>query len=438
MIAALGLIGIKLAVGLTTGSLGFVSDAIHSVSDFAAAGLTFLALGVARRPADRTHPYGHAKAEHLAALGEAVILGGASLFIVIEATSRLVSDSHPTVETPWWAFAALAVIIGVDLSRASVSHVVGRRHQSPALAANAYHFVSDAAGSVAVLIGLIAASAGYPGGDSIAALVVAAIVITAAGRLLWRNADILMDRASRDVHQAAEAAVAGLAPSVALKRLRMREVAGRHFADVVVTVAPEVAVTRGHALADEVERAVEEAVPGSDVVVHVEPEAVDAPLRERIVGVALELPGVREVHNVEIIRAGRGAEISLHLRLPGDLPLAEAHDVASRVESEIEARVPEVTRVETHLEPLAADARETAPTSAGAGERIRAALVRELGEEPRSVRLVGTDDGIVVFLTVRLHSATPLADAHERATRLEQLVRETEPTVSSVVVHTEP
>ena len=116
-VAAAGLIGVKLGVGLETGSLGFVSEAIHSASDLVAAALTFFAVGVAGRPADRGHQYGHGKAEHLAALGEAAILIGASLFVVVEAATRLASNTHPIVETPWYAFAVVAGVIAVDLSR---------------------------------------------------------------------------------------------------------------------------------------------------------------------------------------------------------------------------------------------------------------------------------------------------------------------------------
>ena len=144
--AALCLIGLKLGTGLATGSLGLLSEAAHSATDLVAALLTFFAVGVAVRPADQGHPYGHGKAEHLAALGEAAILVVASLAIVFRAIERLTGVVQADVEATWYAFAVLGVVIAIDVSRTTVSSRVARRHQSAALAANALHFASDFAG----------------------------------------------------------------------------------------------------------------------------------------------------------------------------------------------------------------------------------------------------------------------------------------------------
>src|SRR5918996_4084794 len=155
--AAAVLVAIKLATGLATGSLGLLSEALHSGTDLVAALLTFFAIGVALRPADPGHPYGHGKAEHLVALAEGAILVLASFFIAWKATSHLLGASEPRVEAAWYAYAVLAVVIAIDASRTVVSYRTGRRHGSPALQANALHFASDLAGSTAVLLGLVLA-----------------------------------------------------------------------------------------------------------------------------------------------------------------------------------------------------------------------------------------------------------------------------------------
>ena len=439
-VAAAGLIGVKLGVGLETGSLGFVSEAIHSASDLVAAALTFFAVGVAGRPADRGHQYGHGKAEHLAALGEAAILIGASLFVVVEAATRLASNTHPIVETPWYAFAVVAGVIAVDLSRAAVSRRGARRYSSPALAANFFHFASDAAGSLAVLVGLLLVSAGHVQGDSAAALAVAALVLAGAGRLIAGNVDVLMDRAPASARDAALRAMVALEPRVRLRRLRMRQSAGRHFADIVVGVAPAVLVAEGHELADQVEAAVQRAVPGTDVVVHVEPDEAGATLHERAVSAALRIPGVREIHNVNVLTIDGRVELSLHLRLPGELSLDDAHEIASTVEAAIHGAAPELDAVETHIEPLAADVHdaETMRSSDDLVAKIGRLVSQTIGRDPRTVRIVSTDAGLVVFLTLSLDPSTSLDRAHADASVIEELVRKDNPTVASVIVHTEP
>ena len=210
MFAAVALIALKLGAGLASGSLGLVSEAIHSGTDLVAALLTFFAVGVAGRPADPEHPYGHGKAEHLAALGEAAILVLASLFISYRALSHLFGASEPDVEATWYAFVVIGVVIVVDASRTVVSLRGARRYRSAAFQANALHFGGDMAGSIAVLIGLLLVAAGYPGADSVAAVFVAVLVLLAAARLMRSNVDVLMDRSPPDADAAARRAMAHL------------------------------------------------------------------------------------------------------------------------------------------------------------------------------------------------------------------------------------
>jgi cation diffusion facilitator family transporter len=439
VLAAAALIGLKLGTGLATGSLGLLSEAVHSGTDLIAALLTFFAVGVAVRPADTGHQYGHGKAEHLAALGEGAILVLASFAIVWRAIVRLTASGHATVHAKWWALLVIGIVIVVDVLRTTASSRAARKYASAALSSNALHFASDLAGSVAVLIGLALVRAGYGNADSVAALFVAVLVLGAAVRLMRRNVDVLMDRVPADAERVARRAIGRIEPAVELRRLRMRQAAGRHFADVVIGVSFDSAVGQGHAAADAVERAVQAALPQADVVVHVEPlDQVD--LRERAHAAALGVRSVREVHNVSVVSVGTGAELSLHLKLPGDLSLGEAHAIAEEVERAIVAAVPEVSTVQTHLEPLAVEAAGTRPQAAevAVDAEIVARIVRDVtGEEPEGLRFVHTDDGLVAYLTLRLGGGT-LADAHAQASRIEELIRLERPEITDVIVHTEP
>lgn len=434
--AACLLIAIKLVAGLASSSLGLLAEAAHSGTDLAAALLTFFAVSVAVRPADRGHPWGHGKAQNLAALAEAGFLILVSIGIAAAAILRLAGVVEFEVEPTAWTFAAIALVLAVDASRTIVSLRGARRYDSEALLANALHFGSDFAGTIAVIAGLIAASLGVPAGDSIAALFVSALVVAAAIRLGSRNVDALMDRSPEDDERIAREAISDLEPPVELRRLRLRRAGGERFADVVIGVAPGAAIGQGHAAADRVEEALRDALPGIDVVVHVEPRDAAGALRERVLAAALTVSHVRELHNLKVLDVDGSLEVALHLKLPGDLPLDQAHDIAEQVESAILSDVPAVKSVQTHLEPL----RETA-----AGEEIdidaaavEAAVREETGETPRELRFVRTDDGIVVFLTLALPAAGSLADAHGQASAIEERVRGAVPAIADVVVHTEP
>jgi cation diffusion facilitator family transporter len=441
VLAATALIGLKLGTGIATHSLGLLSEAAHSGTDLVAALLTFFAVGVAARPADTGHQYGHGKAEHLSALAEGAILVLASLLIMWRAIARLTGSSHPHVDARWYALVVIGVVMAIDVGRTVASARAARRYSSAALSSNALHFASDLGGSAAVLVGLLFVRAGYAKADSIAALFVACIVLLAAIRLMRGNVDVLMDIVPADAEEAARQAIVGIEPAVELRRLRMRQAAGRHFADVVIGVDFDAAVGQGHAAADAVERAVQSAVPEADIVVHVEPNEGDPAVRERAHAAALGVRRVREVHNVSVLSVGSKTELSLHLKLPGGLSLDEAHEIAEEVERAIHAAVPEVDVVQTHLEPLAEAAAGTRPRDVEiAGDHeVVARIVREkTGAAPLELRFLHTEEGLVAFLTLRLGGRTMLADAHAQASEIEEAIRRERPEIADVIVHTEP
>ena len=434
------LVALKLGVGLATSSLGLISAGIESSGDVVAAGLTVFAVRLGGRPADSGHPYGHRRAENLGALGEAGILIAGAGVVSVEAIRHLVlGGTRPDVR--WFQFAVLGLAIALDLSRTVVSLRSARRYSSPALRSNALHFAADMLGSVAVVAGLLAVDAGLHDADAIAALAVAAMTLFAAVRLITVNANVLMDHAPEQARAAAEGAIAELNADIELSRLRVRESAGRYFADVVVSVPPGQAVVEGHRAADMIEGAVERALPGSDVVVHVEPRRRGLDLRERVLAIALAEPLVKEAHDITIFDERDGsASVSLHLKFPADLDLQAAHAIAERIERAIRSR-PGVGEVQTHLEPLERPL-STRPPDGGAERRTAREieeLVRELtGSLPQMVRLIQTEVGLVLFITLAVGPGESLAEAHELASELEEQLRGRIDGIADVVVHTEP
>jgi cation diffusion facilitator family transporter len=407
-----------------------------------AALLTFFAVRVAIRPPDREHHYGHGKAEHLSALGESAFLLLASLAIAFESVRRLIEGgSGRDIDVTWWALAVLGVVIVLDATRALASFRTSRRYGSAALAASALHFTSDLAGSVAVLVGLLLVKGGHPSADAAAALFVAVLVVIAAMRLAKQSIDVLMDRAVADADDRIRAALAEAGGEVELRRVRVRQAGGRSFVDLVVGVPMDTGVTQAHAVADTIEDVVERALGGADVVVHVEPAEAEGGIRERATAAAGAIPEVREVHNVRVMRLPDGYELSLHVKLPRELSLDQAHDVVERLEQQVYGDVPELRRVHTHIEPLsrtdwafAPPSDDTALERAAVEETVRGIT----GSRPASVRFRDAERGRVALVTIVLPGEQPLPSAHQHAGAIEEAVRERCPSLADVIVHTEP
>ena len=278
---------------------------------------------------------------------------------------------------------------------------------------------------MAVLIGLVFVRAGFDDADSAAALFVAVLVLVAAGRLIRRNVDVLMDRAPADAYEAAQAAIRDIEPPVQLRRLRIRQAAGRHFADVVIGVAPDAAVAQGHAAADAVEEAIERALPRRTS------SSTWSRSTRRGSASASRPPRVRAAGTRDPQRErGRRRRTASRCRSTSSCRARcrsrQAHDVASKVEEAIQQAAPEVSTVQTHLEPLSEGAagREPSPTDMERDSDIVGRIVREAtGQPPRALRFLRTEDGLVAFLTLALDPNSELAEAHSRASEIEERIR---------------
>ncbi|CAB4340649.1 unannotated protein [freshwater metagenome] len=438
--AAAFLVVIKLVAGLASGSLGLIAEAAHSATDFGSAVLTFFAIRVADRPADSSHPYGHRKAEHLAALGEGSFLIVMSGVIIFESVSRITSSTPHQVETNWWVFAVIAVVLVVDVTRTAISWRAARAYSSAALGANALHFASDFAGTLAVLAGLLLVRSGVAEADSIAALVVAVLVIGAAVTLIRSNVGSLMDQAPAGVVELAREAIESVQPAVEITRLRVREAGGHTFVDGVLVVEADAPVQQGHELADRVETAIHQRIPESDVTIHIEPRE-GAELRERVTGAALSAQHVREVHNVRIVSIDGRSDLSLHVKLPAGQSLAEAHAAIDEVEAAIRAAAPEVDAVHVHIEPLEQSLQAPAAASEESAElhdALAEIVFAQTAREPLELRVHREPRGIVALVTVALDGDQSLAQAHAKATAVEAAIRDYNAEIVDVVVHTEP
>lgn len=442
VLAAVFLITIKLVAGLASGSLALVGEAAHSGTDLVAALLTFAVLRIALRPADAEHQYGHGKAEHLAALGEGTFLLLVSIAIGVQAVIRLIDPGRHEVHAAWWTFAVMALVIAIDAGRVVTLSRAAARHNSAALRASALHFVSDGMGTIAVIVGLILVAAGFERGDPIAALVVAVLVVYAAGRLITENANVLMDRAPAGVEQRVRGAAASAEPGARLRRVRVRTAGGHHFVEIVAGYPADAGLGEGHAVADGIETAVQAALPGADVIVHVEPDVAGEGLRGRAAAAAGAVRGVREVHNVRVIEVDGRPELSLHLKLPAGIDLKQAHSVACAVEDAIGQAVPELADIHIHLEPLIVLPRAAENPSGAEADLVATEidrLVREqTGAPPRRLDFRAGDGGLVALLTIGLEGSATLEDAHRRSSALVHAIHAAEPGLAEVVVHTEP
>ena len=434
----------KAGVWIVTGSLAVLSQALDSVVDVVALSLVFLGVRFASKPPDSSHNYGHAKAENLVAFTQTLILGAIAIGIGIEATARMTGPA-PEVSTPWYAFALLGASALIDLWRVRSLLKVGRAEGSEALKAGALNLAGDIGTAIVTLVSLALVRSGIDRADAVGGLIVAVLVLIAAARLGKRSIDVLMDRAPENpLNQIAIAAarVPGVAET---RRVRVRGAGDHLFADVTVAARRSASLERAHDIAEEVEREIERSLPGTDVVVHVEPATESAGLVERVQAAASRTPGVYEIHNVQVLAFGDDADeklrVTLHAKVPSGTSLGEAHDISDRIERTVVGELGEKARVDTHIEPLhltslghdvTADRRDLVDEIIAIAE-AEADII-----DCHEVIATQTGDGVAVVLHVTGKGDLPLDHMHDASERIEESIKSATAEIKSVLIHFEP
>jgi cation diffusion facilitator family transporter len=278
VMAAVGLTSLKIVVGVATGSLGILAEAAHSGLDLVAALVTFLAVRVSGKPADKEHLYGHGKVENISALFETLLLLITCVWIVYEAIQRVFFKAVE-MEISIWAFIVMGISIIVDISRSRMLYKAARKYNSQALEADALHFSTDIWSSSVVILGLVFVkiSEWVPKlgflhkADAVAALGVALIVVYVSIELGIRTVQALLDAALPGMAEEITRAVETIPGVINCHSVRLRHSGPHLFADLHVLVDGKRSLQEAHAITETVADAIQRIVPNADVTVHPEP-----------------------------------------------------------------------------------------------------------------------------------------------------------------------
>jgi cation diffusion facilitator family transporter len=272
IVAALVTITLKTVAWRLTGSVGLLSDAVESVVNLAAAVMTLVMVTLSARPPDEDHAYGHTKAEYFASATEGILILVAAVAIAWTAAQRLVRPMP--LEQLGLGLAVSVGASGINLVVARVMLRAGRRHDSIALEADGHHLMTDVWTSAGVLAGIgLVAVTGWLRLDPIVAIAVAANIVWTGVQLLRRSALGLLDTALSPEHRRRvdEVLDAHRAEGIEFHALRTRQAGVRRFVSLHVLVPGAWTVQRGHALVEEIEREIRQAIPNATVDTHLEP-----------------------------------------------------------------------------------------------------------------------------------------------------------------------
>ena len=452
VVAAVFLTSMKLAVGLITGSLGILSEAAHSGLDLIAAAVTFFAVRASDRPADEEHLYGHGKIENFSALVETILLFVTCIWIIYEAVQRLFFRSV-IIEVSAWSFVIMVTSILIDVTRSRALMRTAKKYNSQALEADALHFATDVWSSSVVIFGLIAVLIGQSvistspvlgswlfRADAVAALGVSVIVIRVSWQLGKRTVLMLLDAAPWGIHRQIKDLVENLPGITEVTNVRVRQSGPTMFVDMTINVPRQRSLTEAHEISEQVEKAVRELSPRSDVIVHVQPDSTrEGNIIERVRGIA----GSRgiEAHDLAIDETEDGKILEMHIEVPDDLTVAEAHQRASDLEQLLKLGLPDLKDIVVHIDPVGGTSLHRT-TSFATLSAVQDAVTQIAGQ------VVGISNchSVTVLresghVSVSFHCAVPadysIVQAHEMSDKLEALLRK-KLHLGRVTIHIEP
>jgi cation diffusion facilitator family transporter len=449
VLTVLSLIVLKVAVALISGSLGILAQAADSVLDLVAAVLAFFAVRIAEQPADEGHPYGHGKAENLAALAEMLLLLVTCGWIAYEAIQRLFFQPVAIVADVW-GIAAMVLSIVVSLWLSAYLMRVARKYRSQSLEGNALNFRTDVLSSSVVLLGLVLVWLSHQLGpewvwlqkaDAVAALVVVAMVLRVSLKLGWDAVSELLDAAPPGLAELITDKAAQVPGVRAVGAVRVRQSGDATFVDMAVDIARSATLEEAHQIATSVERRVAGLMHRGDVVVHVDPVRQSGESLPQTVSAVAARLGLR-THNIHAHEVQGRYFVDVHVEVPADLTLGQAHDLVSELEAAMYEELPHVSDINTHIEPRVVP---VAPVI------LEAEVVEPMVAQIKSVvdsvsglhgahdlHIRSGPDGYDVVLHCLADANLPVEEAHRLADRAEKLLYAQMPDIGQVLIHVEP
>jgi cation diffusion facilitator family transporter len=444
--AAIAITALKIMVGITTGSLGILSEAAHSALDLVAAAVTFFSVRVSDKPADAIHQYGHGKVENFSAFIETGLLLLTCVWIFYEAVRRLFfHEIH--IQPSIWAFLVMGFSIAVDAWRSRRLRRVADKYDSQALLADALHFSTDIWSSAVVILGLALVLAGdfwskpwLAKADPIAALVVACIVVYVSWRLARQTVDALLDAAPSGVRTRIIQELYRIDGVLGVERVRIRRGGSRYFVDVAVAMSRTVTFQKSEQISNQVAQCIERLLPDADVVVNAIARAHrKESLFDRIRAVATRHN--LNVHDISVQDLNGKLYMEQHVELEETLSLKDAHDRVTELEAEIKQELPEISTILTHIESEPArietgDGAVRVPTF----ERKLQAVTEHFPEVVDMHDLVFKRVGGKLYLSLHctMKDDLPLSRVHDIQTAMEGRFRKEVPELFRVLIHPEP
>lgn len=441
VVASAVLVVLKLAVGVITGSIAIISEAAHSSIDLVATILTFFAVRIGGKPADKRHHFGHGKIESVTALIETGLLMATSFLVVYEAVRKIITGSH-IFEITWYSFAVMALSIIIDFLRSRALGRVAKETGSQAMQADALNFQSDMYSSLVVIIGLILARFGWPIADALASIAVSIMIAIAAWRLARQTIDVLIDAAPEGVEEEIIKIVKTVPEVIDIQKIRVRPAGNLVFVDMTIHVSRRYTLDQIQQIKEKVSQEISEQIPEIDLNL----SAVPLTMSDETTIEQIRLAGQNHslaVHDISIHHHGEKRFISFDVEIEAKTSLGKAYRKVRQLESHLCQEIGGETEIVIHMEPQYDERKIVEEPSQKEIDLLKKAIekaaagVKELSNI-HQIEATKHQGKLHVTLHCYAEAELPLERVHWATSKLDKLARQNCQLIKRVTIHTEP
>jgi cation diffusion facilitator family transporter len=446
VVAAVFLTSMKLIVGLLTGSLGIISEAIHSGLDLGSTLLTLFAVNISDKPADKTHNFGHGKIENLSALIQTILLLITCGWIIHEAIVRLVAPV--SIEVNFFSFLVIGISIVVDVARTRVLIKAAKKYNSQVLEADAYHFSSDILSSAVVIIGLIFVSLGIPMGDPIAALAVSIVVVFVSAKLGKRTIEALLDSAPKGMSEKVREIITQVPGVIECPRSRARGSGSRYFIDTNIGIDRHFSHNEIQGVIHQIKSKIRETYPNTDIMVSTYPiqnrifKTESENFFDEIRSIVNSSDMCLNLHHLKTFVVESGKHLALHVEICKNISLEETHDMSHQIESKIKSAYSDITGIDVIVQSTN-DQEIVAQNVTDEHQETIENIKNLINKSPdklncHNIKIYKEEGGLVVFLHCGIKGNHKNDFAQKVAKGVAEKIKKNIKDVRDVFVHAEP
>ena len=437
-IAIASVVLVEVILGSAVNSLAIVSDGLHALLDALTTFALFIATQASQKPPDEEHTYGHEKFESIGGLIGGIALIGVALLIMYEAILKILEGKSIKPGLELVGFIAIGYTFCIDFFRVG-SFMKARKSESSTMKAGFFHAVADLSSTAIALLGFGLATLGFPYGDSLASMILSVLLTYMSVKLVWSSGMELTDTISKDVADKVRHEIVGTEGVCKLEALKIRKAGEKAFVRATVQVPDYLNLEEAHELTSKIESNIRNVLGNCDVAIHTEPCKPEMPTEKLVEKLAIEVQGVKEVHEISTAHTGGKLYITLHVNVDPKIPVETAHEIAQKIEDRIEERIAEVEDVAVHMEPFSPKRRKGSMVNE---EEIRT-IIHSIAENYRQAFRVR---GIVTYVARKKRyinidcsftKQISLENAHKIASQVEEQLRE-HFVETTVTVHMEP